>query len=472
MRKNLAPIVALFLAILTPAMASTYQGIPKESIFKSSERRYGHLEYMGFYASAMQHWNFTGELAPFTNLTWIATSNRDLILDRLREAGEKGVGAVLSVQPLIFDAQYRLRPDYLNNLARLQQRIDAEGLTGNITMVYPIDEPYSHAAKLATNSREQMKESLLLVTRELKALFPGKPLGVIFSHGEVLRDDFSIPDSYDWIGFDCYYSLFDCDDRPQTDHYRKLLKRMTPEQSLMAVPQAWVRYADYKRKDYENDKLYEARQEKLVRRLRKRLLHHYEIALSEPRFIAFMPFLWSMEPAPGASENAGFGVERFEEMFPEGGSEFKSLIKSIGTQIVTASHRYPNLSRGQTESNLLRPSNDYDGRIMGVSGKGIVSAWGVNRALPHKSLRMQIAIYHENREVYVSKRRRSFILDDFEGPSGQRPNNPIGVHGYRVTLPDEIVSRLRGEPVVVELRVWGDRAKSANYHRERRQLSW
>jgi hypothetical protein len=427
---------------------------------------------MGFYASAMQHWNFTSELAPFTNLTWVATSNRERIVDRIREAGELGVGVVLSVQPLVFDANYQLRPDYLSNLATLQQRIDAEGLMQHVTMVYPVDEPFSHAADQPANSREQIFEALLLVNRELKTLFPDKPLGVIFSHGEVLRDDFRIPESYDWIGFDCYHSLYDCDGRPQTDHYRKLLQRMTPRQYLMAVPQAWVRYDDYERRGYETRGLYERRLEKLARTLRKRLLHHYEIALSEPRFIAFIPFLWSMEPAPGGDDYAGFGVDRFASMFPQGGSEFAELLMAIGRQIVTAEHRYPNLTRSQTESNLLRPDNDYDGRILGVSEKGIISAWGINRALPHKSLRMQIAVYHQDREVYVSKRRRSFILDDLETASGQRPHNPIGVHGYRHTLPRELVTQLRGQPVIVELRIFPEHAKTGRYHRERSRLSW
>lgn len=472
MRKPLIWLATLLLTLAGPAMASSYQGVPADAIFKSKQQRYGHLKYMGFYASAMQHWNFTRELAPFTNLTWVDTANQEKILARVREARDVGVGVVLSVQPLVFDAEYRLRDDYLYRLSTLQQALLSAGLMDQVTMVYPVDEPYRHASKRASTTRDQIREAIIRVNQELNTLFPGKPLGVIFSHGEVLRDDFQIPESYDWIGFDCYHSLFDCDNRPQTDHYRKLLKRMTPEQSLMAVPQAWVRYDDYEEKSGESEAQHAARKARMAKQLRKRLQHHYEIALSEPRVIAFIPFLWSMEAAPGQPEHAGFGLGDFAARFPEGGDEFQRLMQDIGTQIITGSHRYPNLSRRQTESDRLRPRNDYQLRIMDVSDNGTISAWGFNRALPHKSLRMQVAIYHEGEQVYLSKRRRSFILDDFGIPGGPRPHNPIGIHGFRHTVPRDVLNPLTGETVVVEVRIFGDRAKKENYRRAQVLQTW
>ena len=242
--------------LAAPALAEGYREVPKDAIYKTDEQRYGHLRYMGFYASAMQHWNHTRELASFTNLTWIDTANQEKIIARVREAGEVGVGVILSVQAMAFDSEYRLRPDYLHRIASLQQALLAEDLMDHITLVYPVDEPYSHAAKGRQTSRREMRRALEQLNGELETLFPGKPLGVIFSHGEVLRDDFSIPASYDWIGFDCYHSLYDCDGRPQTDHYRKLRKRMTPGQSLMAVPQTWMRNDDYERESWETDKIY------------------------------------------------------------------------------------------------------------------------------------------------------------------------------------------------------------------------
>ena len=54
-------IVLALTAWVLPA-AAQYETLPEESLFRTEERRYGHLEYFGFYASAMAHWNFTGEL--------------------------------------------------------------------------------------------------------------------------------------------------------------------------------------------------------------------------------------------------------------------------------------------------------------------------------------------------------------------------------------------------------------------------
>ena len=54
-----------------------YAIVPADQVFRTDQERYGHLEYFGFYASAMGHWNFTEELALFTNLTWIHVGSAD-----------------------------------------------------------------------------------------------------------------------------------------------------------------------------------------------------------------------------------------------------------------------------------------------------------------------------------------------------------------------------------------------------------
>ena len=424
---------------------------------------------MGFYNSAMQHLDFTAELAPFTNLTWIATANHERIITRLKAARDNGIQAVLSVQPMLYDGDYVLKPDYRDRLARIHERIESEGLLEYVAMVYPIDEPYSHAAKRETGGRERIYRELSRINPELNDLFPGKPLGVIYSHDEVFRDDFRIPDSYDWIGFDCYYSLYDCDEKPMTAHYSKLLSHMTAEQHLMAVPEAWGRYRNYDRKSYEPRVIYDARRELMVKQLRQRMKHHYEIAVSEPRFIAFIPFLWSMEPAPGKPPKAGFGVDQFEARFPDGGGrQFVNLITRIGTQIKSGNYAYPDLSLKRTEANLRRPRNDdYRGAVSEVSQSGMVSAWGLNRALPHKSLRMQVAVYVDNTEVYTSRVRRSFILDRDLPALGRPALPPIGVHGYRHKLPRDLVDELRGQTAELEFRVIGDREPADRYHSSR-----
>lgn len=459
--------VLLLLFALGPAAAMApdvgYDKVDPDDIYAKKADRYGHLEYFGFYASASQHWNNTQALAGFTNLTWIAASNIDVIVQRMREAETAGVGVVLSLQPFAFNDDFTLRPDYLHRISELQQRLSFEGLTHNITMIYPIDEPLLQAASSNQTNREQMLADLELLNHDARELFPETPLGVIFNHREIVRRSFTVPESYDWIGFDCYQSLYDCNGRPFTELYSDLLDKMTEEQRLMAVPESWVRYRDYERKTLETSNAYDLRKKIMVRNLDRRLRHHYEIALSEPRFVAFIPFLWSMEAPEGQPRSSGFGVDQFDRRFPEGGAEFRQMLSRIGGEIVNANHVYPNMSLKQTEPNLRRPWNGYEVEILDVSENGVVSAWSMNRALPHKSLRMQVVLQMEGRDVYVSKLKRSFILDRSLQSGVSRSLPGLGVHGYRHTLPKAVRDEIRGQPVTVSVRVYGDRAPRREY---------
>jgi hypothetical protein len=362
------------LGMAVPALAAGYRNVSPDAIYASHEQRYGHLKYMGFYASAMQHWNFTAELSPFTNLTWVALYREDAIVKRLRQAREAGVKAVLVVQPHVFDDAFRLRDDYAFELGRLQARLEEEALLDVVAMIYPIDEPFLHASRNDTTSRDQMRDDLERINAEIGQLFPGTPIGVILNHREIFRDDLAIPDSFDWIGMDCYHSLWDCEGKPITAFYSRMLANMSPHQMLMAVPETWVRHDAIERRLFESETAWERRQQRLVRNLRKRLKHHYEIALSEPRFVAFIPFLWSMEPAPGQPTNRGFGVDRFPEQFGDSGEAFVRELVKIGDQIKHGKHRYPNLGLNQTEPHFYRAADRYEGEILEVSSDGMVSA--------------------------------------------------------------------------------------------------
>ena len=445
-----------------PAQGEGYRGVGADAIYGNAARRFGHLEYVGFYASAQQHWEFTEELAPFTNLTWVSLYSADDIVARISAARDAGVKAVLSVQPHVFDRNFRKKPDYMASLAALQQRLLYEDLIDTVAMIYPVDEPLSHAASSNATSRRQMHADLAEINEAIAALFPGKPVGVILHYSEIFRDSFSIPEGYDWIGFDCYYSLWDCDGKPMTAYYSRLLDYMNPEQRLMAVPETWVRHRDFERRNLESRSMYEERKQRMVANLQKRLLHHYEIALSDPRFVAFIPFLWSMEEQLGQPENSGFGVDRFAENFPQGGEEFVESLLAIARQIKSGKYRYPSLKLGQTERHYFRPRNHYEGEILAVSENGLVSAWGRNTALPHKSLRMQTVVHVGGQAIYTSRRQRSFILDDGLPASWPWPST-LGVHGYRHKIPAPVWHQLRHPDASVTVRVFGDRAPLNRY---------
>ena len=193
-----------------------------------------HVAYFGFYASAMAHWNFTEELAPFTNLTWIHVGSGERpgdgareTVERLREARDAGVSAVLSLEPFLFaDAKGTPRSDTDIEafLVDLRARIEEADLFDSVAMLYPKDEPFREFRRardpdfwsqyISGDVYDDIFEDLERVNAMLELVFPEKPIGVILSGLELHHRFFRIPESYDWVGFDCYDNLFEaCEGR-------------------------------------------------------------------------------------------------------------------------------------------------------------------------------------------------------------------------------------------------------------------
>lgn len=466
MNRSLCWLLAACFVGAAGAAVAQYASVSPDDVYRSDERRYGHLEYFGFYASAMGHWNFTGALAPYTNLTWIHIGSADdpdaaieAMLQRLREARDAGVRATLSIEPFLFEnARGDLRPDTEIEafLVELRARIEFEGLLDTVALMYPKDEPFREFIRFREPSfyeqyvtgevYEDIHAVLVHANGLIKLTFPDKPIGVILSGYDIFHNFFSIPANYDWIGFDCYADLFEaCDDRSFVDFYQRLLDYMQPHQRLMAVPETWVQNGFLNRADWPDI---------LLRRLR----HHYEIALNEPRFVAFVPFIWSFE-ADG--EVPGLGLDRFPELFDDGvadaGTRFVDAVLAIGQQIKAGAPEFPNLAWAETEDSPHRPLDSYRGAITGISGAGLVSAWAFSDALPHKNLRVQLRVRDpRGKIVYRSAPERTFIDDDGLGEPGLIGRRAPGLHGYRHRLPKPLLARYGGRRLNVELVVFAD----------------
>ena len=461
----------LFSSILILAMAATnvsaqYAALSKDDVFRSPDRRYGHLEYFGFYASAMGNWNFTEELAPFTNLTWIHVGSGDKpavatrkIIQRLREARDAGVQAALSIGPFLFlneRGDLRSDDDITDFLVELRAQIEHEGLLETVAMIYPKDEPFKefvdhrdppfHKQYITGEVYDEIHKSLTHLNELIKLVFPETPIGVILSGHSLSHRFFSIPENYDWVGFDCYSNLFDsCDNRSFVQHYAQLLENMQPHQRLMAVPETWVLNENLNRADWPDVLL-------------SRLKHHYEIALNEPRFIAFIPFIWSFD---ANGDVPGLGLNRFPELFDDGvsnrGSVFVKQVKRIGRQIKRGVPRFPNMAYSQTEDSKHRPRSNARGEIMSINRRGLLSAWAFNDALPHKNLRVRIFVRDpQGKLIHKSSLTRTFIRDSELRQSNRIGRPFVGHHGYRYRLPGEVLQRYQGQTLKVELETYLD----------------
>ena len=466
MRKYLVPLLSMTLALVTTGVAAQYESPSREDMFRSPEKRYGHLEYFGFYASAMGNWNFTEKLSPFTNLTWIHIGAADypraatrLIIQRLQQASDVDVQATLSLEPFLFkNERGSLRSDseIEDFLIELRAQIEQAGLLDSVAMIYPKDEPFRqfirhrnpsfYSQYISGDVYRDIHRDLVHLNDLIKLVFPDKPTGVILSGLDLFHNFFSIPENYDWVGFDCYSNLFKgCDDRSFVQLYARLLKFMQPHQRLMAVPETWAQNRTFDRADWPDVLL-------------SRLKHHYEIALNEPRFIAFVPFIWSFS---SSVDTPGLGLNRFPGLFNDGvnnnGTVFVNSVKRIGQRIKQGKPRFPNMAYAQTEDRNDRPMSDIRGKIMSINSQGLLSAWAINKALPHKNLRVQVLIRDaEGVLQYESRIERTFIRDSTLEQEKYIGSKLVGNHGYRYQIPAEVLDRLDGQRLLVELVVYAD----------------
>jgi hypothetical protein len=413
----------------------------------------------------MGGWNFTEELAPHTNLTWIhvgLNGSREEaiaeILRRLQQASDAGVQAALSIDPFLFVPEVgELKPDseIEEFLVELRAQIEFSELLDAVAMIYPKDEPFrelinerdpSFIDKNVTgDAYKEIHRDLVHVNNLIKLVFPDTPIGVILSGYELHHFFFSIPENYDWVGFDCYQDLFrSCDNRSFTEHYSHLLEYMQPHQRLMAVPETWALNEAMDRPDWPQV-------------LTRRLLHHYEIVLNEPRFVAIVPFLWSFDanaPTPG------LGLNRFPELYDDGvnnaGSAFVEVVRQIGEQVKHGQPVHPNLAYHETEDSPHRPSDMMTGEIREIGNNGLIHAWAYSEALPHKNLKVQLLIRDiGGRVIYKSRPERTDRRD--EQLEQMLDDGPlIGLHGYSYQLPPRVVARAAWQDLNIELVTFAD----------------
>jgi hypothetical protein len=465
MKRFLTSLIVLLAFASGPALAQ-YENWPQEDLFDGKGERYGHLEYFGFYASAMGGWNFTRDLAPFTNLTWIKTGSASdpgaaitEMVSRLQEAKDAGVMAVLDLEYFLFqDEQGNPRPpsEIEDFLIELRAHLEVDDLLDTLAMIYPKDEPFRNfvdardpkfISKYVTGKVYlDVHADLFLVNEQVKLVFPEKPIGVILSGYDLQHRFFSIPENYDWIGFDCYDDLFHgCEDRSFVEQYTRLLEFMQPHQRLMAVPETWARNSDLNLADWPDILL-------------SRLRQHYEMALNEPRFVAFIPFIWSFD---SDQETPGLGLNRFPELYDVGaeskGTDFLSAVLDVGRQIKTGTHENPNMAWQETENSPYRQPGNIHGGILGMTANGVISAWAIDDALPHKNLRMQVFVRNARGKVlFRSAMERTFVRDPALQGSQWIGQDTIGLHGYRYQIPQKILSRHSKQTWTIDLVTYAD----------------
>jgi hypothetical protein len=241
--------------------------------------------------------------------------------------------------------------------------------------------------------------------------------------------------------------------------YGRLLANMTPEQRLIAVPETWALDRHLDRDDWPE-------------RLGRRLAHHWEIVMAEPRFIAVVPFLWSFD---ASTDTPGIGMNRFGETWDDrtdgAGSRFLGQLIELGLQVKEGAPRYPNLAWRDTEAHPARQETPETGRILDVTADGRVTAQAIDPALPHKNLRVQLTLEDgEGRLLYRSALRRTDLALPLTVNDTPEDGLLPGTHGIAWELPPALLAGYAREDLTVVLSVYSDGPDTLLAHQARRPL--
>jgi hypothetical protein len=153
---------------------------------------------------------------------------------KVREAAELGISAVVALDNLEYSTASgstgELDPVYWDQFVTL-----ITPYINSVAAFYPFDEPVPSDTTIVGN--------LEATNKILKTTFPQTPVAVLFSYQSVppyaSTSSFSIPQGYDWVGFDCHDGTWsNCFGNPIPAYLSALEAAMNPAQKLILVPDA------------------------------------------------------------------------------------------------------------------------------------------------------------------------------------------------------------------------------------------
>jgi hypothetical protein len=111
----------------------------------------------------------------------------------------------------------------------------------------------------------------------------------------------------------------------------------------------------------------------------------------------------------------------------------------------------------ETEAHPARPASLVLGEILDVDEQGTLHARALDHALPHKNLRVQVAVYGlDGRMLHKSRTTRTFIQENRLLNDSPSDGLLLGNHGFAYSLPEALLDAHRGQQLRVELVTYSD----------------
>jgi len=139
-----------------------------------------------------------------SNLVFISQGPAPDLTNKLSEARQRGVKAVVALPLVLFDDGH-LRTGWQDLwTANIKTPIVSNGFQDTVAAFYLRDEPYLNASN--RDDLNAIRDVLNALKAQVNADFPGTPTATFLSQTEVFSKglDGSYVSMFDWVGFDCY----------------------------------------------------------------------------------------------------------------------------------------------------------------------------------------------------------------------------------------------------------------------------
>lgn len=434
----------------------------RTSSSKTDIGKASHLKYFGYFWNGVREktWSvgpdfyeqssttvdYIDEVKDHSNLTWISMKNgyyKDTTR-QLKLAKKYGMKAVLDIVGIVMvdpkkPGGLSIRRDYENIETELREewkkRVVDHGLEDTVITLYPMDEPYKRLRELAkTELKGANKQKSSHMQRELDKLFrkdktlaamklitdhldrintvakkvTGKKTAVFLHPTIANKTEIPLPPSYDWIGFSCYTGPARCggQKKSMTELMSRLLQRMQPHQKFMYAAEAFQQFIRHP-KDVTS-----------VNDLNHRMKIAYEIALNEPRFVAFIPFIW--RSYKGGGKDISRGARDIPEIIP--------TLKEIGMQIIYDQKIMP--------SSRYADRYSADGNVENKTADGLIGGWAIDYDVPHLPSDLLIEVDGDIVEE-LSTEAQGFAVDAHTN----KHLKTVGRHLFEYELPESLKDR-------------------------------
>lgn len=240
--------------------------------------------YYGYYGDMSSQYD---EVKDHVNTVWIAAWDShpqtwvDCVYDRVVQASKDGKKSVVMMTTNTY-IDRRFSDHVLVELKELFNKLNAAGILKDVVAIYPTDEP--DGSNITSSEIKKGNDAIRSVMLRYPSL-RNTALAVFYTGSE----QYPGIEYYDWVGFDEYHK----GEKVLGAKYKRMVSKLRVDQRTMIIPGGCDKWRQDPRP-------------------------FVDFALSNPRVVAVVPFIWIDNAAPGNAD-VGLGIRSngLKELYKE-----------------------------------------------------------------------------------------------------------------------------------------------------------